>query len=348
MPRLDVDVEREHKRSRSDREKIIRLVILFCVIAAITALIICWIVPSGDSGTEEAAAEENTAESSSGAAEENAPEESDSETDEKNSARSSDDNSRSSSSDKNAGDSKNGSENSGKIDSSSGTGGKNSRENINPAKYDPSTGELFTQTGKLSAMLKDGSWKKSNFAVSHIVAPNEYVSTLERKYHNTRDFIRIANNLDEKYTIGLNDKLYFLRADSWQIIISVKNGTLQLDRVVNGNAIPFAIFNCRIKPDAKTRNDLVICSHRRKPVYRGEHGTRFKHGDPENPYGEYLLAIANEKKPDAPVYYLSIHDCKDENSEATPLKNGATILNHEDISLLYILAPDGTPVRIVE
>ena len=306
-------------------------------------MIICWIVPSGNSGTDEDAAGNN-----SGAVAENDPAESDSETEEKNSVRSGDDNSQNNSSGKDAGESKNGSKNSGKLDSSDNTGSKNSSKNINPAKYDPSTRELFTQTAKLSSMLKDGSWKKSNFAVSHVVAPNEYVSTLERKYHNTRDFIRIANNLDEKYTIGLNDKLYFLHADSWQIIISVKNGTLQLDRVVSGNAIPFAIFNCRIKPDARTRNDLVICSHRRKPVYRGEHGTRFKHGDPENPYGEYLLAVANAKKPDAPVYYLSIHDCKDENSEAIPLKNGATILNHEDISLLYILVPDGTPVRIVE
>ena len=40
MPGFDFDVMREKKRNNFDRSKAFRLIILFCVIAAITALVI--------------------------------------------------------------------------------------------------------------------------------------------------------------------------------------------------------------------------------------------------------------------------------------------------------------------
>jgi hypothetical protein len=349
MHKLDISVERERKRSSGGREKAIRLTILFCVIAAVTALIIYLIVPESEANPPveaETSIPGESVDNREGAEREadTAAEKDGKAVDKKAEA------------DKKTG----GSDNEAADEDPGVSGGNGESENPvtpekevvaekhNNAKYDPTVRELFNHTAKFPAMLKDGSWKKSGFAVSHVVAPNEYASTLARKYHNNLDFVRVGNDLDEKYTIGLNQTIYFLRADSWQIVISRKNGTLQLNRVVNNEKIPFAVFDCKIKNDGRKYDDLVICSRQRKPAYNASHGRRFKSGDPENPYGEFLLAVAFAKNPGAPVYYLSIHDCKDEKSESIPLKNGATILNHEDISLLYMLAPVGTAVRIVE
>lgn len=357
MHKLDISVERERKRPSGGKEKAIRLTILFCVIAAITAFVIYLLVPGGndDPAPTEAVSGETPAGNPSAEELDDAGNKA-GETPEKSGK---------------SGDEKDvtGKNNAGSAEKSSGeksddptqkNDGKQTDAAVDDpakkadagkeinAKYDPVARELFNQTAKFPAMLKDGSWKKSGFAVAHVVAPNEYASTLARKYRNNLDFIRVANNLDEKYTIGLNDTIYFLRADSWQIVISRKNGTLQLNRVVNKEEIPFALFECKINAKGRKYDDLVICSRQRNPLYNASHGRRFKHDDPENPYGGFLLALAFAKNPGAPVYYLSIHDCKDEKSEKVPLQNGATILSREDISLLYMLAPVGTAVRIVE
>ncbi|MBE6359721.1 MAG: hypothetical protein E7057_10825 [Lentisphaerae bacterium] len=352
MGQYHFDVERDVRRHRFDRYKAIRLLILFVVIAVITAAIIYAIVPEDEKipavDTPAAAEAETTPVPPVKTAD---PDNKPAVTVPGNAA---DAPTAPGSSGKDAAENKNtvpGDGKSGTADRKDENGSvktPDGKKETPAAKYDPSTADLFSITNKLRTQLADGSWKKSNFALYHIVCGGDTLNGLAAKYNNTRAFVQKFNNIASANAIRIDQKIYFLQAEKWQVTISRKNGTLQVDRFIGSKAVPFAIFECRINAKGFNRDDLVICSRLVNPSYTAGHGEIFKNNEPQNPYGGFLISLASAKRPQKPIYPLSIHDCKNQEHEATALHNGATVLNNEDISLLYTLVPEGTPVRIVE
>ena len=338
MPGFNFEVERE--RRPKDRGKGWRLLILFLIVALVTGGVIYAIMPERENS--ETGENGGNAENSEVVAADNAGQ--------------------STNTDLTAGD-KTGAENSGenKTENNSGnnTGKAAPEDNKKPdtpavadgekkpdknAKYDPSLQELFRATKQFKLDLQTGNWSKSKYALVHAVESNDSVGFLAGKYHNTRLFVQRYNDIADANKIRIGQKIAFIKTDSWQITVSKKHGTLQIDRIVNKNAVPLAVFECRINRAPK--KDLVICRRQKKADFRDDHGRIFANG--QNPYGEYRIVLADAKSPVSPINYLSIHDCGDPKAAEASLRNGAIVMNNEDIALLYCLIPERTPVRIVE
>ncbi len=348
MPRFDFDVMREKKRNHFDRSKAIRLVILFCVIAAITALVIYAIIPKSEL-TENAPQESSPAENSAAenTPDQNAPAPSGEVQEVPPSG-----NTPGNSQDPGASDSSDASS-AADTTTAAGSAGQSSAsqdgKSENTAKYDPSADELSAHTRLLRRQLNDGSWKSASFAIRHIVRGGDRVVLLANQYRTNSAFIRKYNNLNENNEIITGQELFFINApDGWQITISKSRQTLQIDRIVNKQHVPFAIFRCQNSSRLPLRSDLVICQRRVRSEYRDNQGRIFENGSTGNPYGEYRITLAAAARPDAPYLHWSIHDAGDQDVLAAVLRDGSMILAADDIELLYLLIPKGTPVRIIE
>ena len=341
MPRFNFEVEREVKRPRHRRGKVIRLTVLFCVVAAITAAVICALLPDRD---QEIAVPENK--TAAGSREERTgdlPVREENKEDSSGNEPVTDAGSNTANSDS---DSQIPADDGAKQPDGSDPGSHSTAGG--DAKYDPPQPELAVHTKMFRQALEDGSWKQGKYTVAHTVQGGDTLGLLTGKYHNTRHFARKFNGIDNPDTIRIGQKLYFIHADSWQVTISRRNGTLQIDRVINGSPVPFLVFSCRIASAGVRRDDLVICSRIAKPVFRDAHGRVFPNGSDGNPYGDFLITLAGRSKPASPILHLPIHGSGDPAAAENSLRGGAVQLNNEDISLLYCLIPEGSPVRIVE
>ena len=340
MPRFNFEVEREVKRPRYRRDKIMRTTVLFCIVAAVTTAVIYAIVPDDSTNDQEqkagkenipAAVEKNSAASDTG-------------------SKTADPVNRDTPGETATGISGESGEPGGSVPDPAGDGKMENSVSVsgnNDAKYDPPAPELAVHTKMFRQALQDGSWKQAKYAVTHTVQGGDTLGLLTAKYKNTRHFVRKYNHIDNPDSIRIGQKITFIKADSWQLVISRKSGTLQLNRVTGDSQVPFVLFPIRTLPGV-LRDDLVVCSRIAKPIFRDAHGRVFPNGSEGNPYGDFLITLAGKKRPDAPILHLSIHGSGSQAAAENSLRSGAVQLNNEDISLLYSLIPEGSPVRIVE
>lgn len=348
MPGFDFDVMREKKRNNFDRSKAFRLIILFCVIAAITALVIYAIIPGSDD-SDDVSADTPAAESAADpadSAETPATADPASTPDTPAAPATGDTSGGSTAADPSA--ASGGSTAAGSSGQSSAAPAGQSRGESS-AKYNPSNDELADHTRRLRRQLADGSWKNASHAVRHTVINGDRVALLARQYRTTPQFIRKYNSLNDNDFIVTGQELFFINAPGgWQVTVSKKQQTLQIDRMIDGQPVPFAIFRCQTSTRLPLRSDLVICQRRVKSDYRDNQGRVFTHGNAGNPYGDYRLILAAANAPQSPILHLSIHDAGDKDALAAVLRDGSMILSADDIELLYLLIPKGTPVKIIE
>lgn len=340
MPRFDFDVVREKKRNHFDRSKAIRLIFLFCVIAAITALVIYAIIP--ESEMETAAAGQTTQETAETAAspESAEPEKPGSDGERQSGSAVADISSSASTA------------LSGKASAAETAASPAAAAAAEPkeksAKYNPSDDELYSHTRQLRRQLADGSWKNAPFAVSYTVRSGDRVINLAKTYHTTGIFIRQANALDDNATIRINQKLFFINAPGgWSITVSRSKQNLQIDRIVDGQAVAFAALRCNFT-SRKFPAELVVCQRIAKPVYKDDQGRIFKNGTPGNPYGDYRITMASPGAPNNPILHFSIHDAGDNEALTAVSSDGSITMSPDDIQLLYTLIPEGTPIRFTE
>lgn len=337
MAKFNFDVEREMKRSGSDRGKTFRVILLFCLVAAVTAGIIYIILPKNDpekkvekqEGKSETLPAENppAPDKNTGTtvkSEKNVSDEKESSaiTDEKNSL---------TDADKNLSDTE-------KTNTAS--------VSVNTAKYDPTDSELLKNSASLYQNIKNGNWKKSKDALTYSVSSGDSLERIARKNNNTLQFLKVANGISNVNSIRIGQKIAFIKAEKWQITISRKNGKLQLDRFINGQAVPTALFPCRIKAGEADSN-LMISRRFSEPYFIDRHGRKFAPGNEGNPYGEALLTIARPSAPDARLN-ISIHGQGDAPAVEKSISAGGIALHNQDMELLYLLVPEKTPVKIIE
>ncbi|MBR7120782.1 MAG: LysM peptidoglycan-binding domain-containing protein [Lentisphaeria bacterium] len=339
MQNFDFNVTREEKKNGNDRKKNIRIILLFCVVAAVTALVIYLIIPKKDDpanaetqNTAEQTTQNDSAADAPGTAENGQAQTQNSAVPAEKPAVSGND----------------------APASSPGKEKSAALKNTVPvnrsgaAKYDPAIEELKRQTVKFRKALTNESWKDPKYTVTHSVVHGDYLSTLCKKYHNPRAFVMHYNNIAQANNISLGQKITFIKADKWQVTISRKNGFLKIDRIVGKEVIPFAAFDCHIRDKGVTRSDLVICTRDKNPKFQDRHGRVIDPGAEENPYGEFRITLARSDRPDKAILPLSIHGKGGATAVETSVKDGATVLSPEDILLFYQLIPEGTPVSIIE
>lgn len=349
MARFNFEFEREVKRP-ADRSKLLRVVFLFCLVAAVTAAVIYFIIPKKDpvkAVDDKTPQNEAVSPETSG---EKAPV--------------SDGKTQSVPADKpvapDADKPVPGGENSDipgsetgdePVDKPADTPGDTPADTPasgggEAAKYDPSSSELLKHTDSFREALNDGSWKKQKDVITYQVAAGDSLERLARKYCNTVQFLKKANNITNVNSIRIGQKIFFLRAESWQITISRSKAELQVDRIINGQPVPMAVFPCRIR-SGKPLADMVVSRRFSDPDYVDGHGRKFIAGSEGNPYGEGLLTLASAASPDRRLR-VSIHGQGDAPAVEKSVSSGGIALHNNDIRLLYLLVPEKTPVKIVE
>lgn len=346
MARFNFDFGYEPKHRRGDRGRTARTVIIFLMVAAVTAAVIYAVVPKktakeGSGASAPAQPDLSvTANSMDGPAENpGGP------------AAAADGGMRtggmqtggSVESGKSAADAE-----SGKTAADAETGksaGKSGVKETVPAKFDPSPAAMDKLTADLRRSFADGSWKKH--ALTHTVASGDTLSRLANRFHTTVSFIQHYNNIPRANDIRIGKKISVIRAEGWNIVISRSAGKLALERGIDGKKVPFALFPCRVGA-AKYGAELVVCGRFRHPEYTDAQGRRFAYGAQGNPLGEAMLTLASAARPNSPVRHWQIHGAGEKSAQPETLKDGGIVLSDEDIVLLYHLVPAKTPVKIVE
>lgn len=188
---------------------------------------------------------------------------------------------------------------------------------------------------------KSGGWKK--LEPVHKVVSGNNLSILARKYHTTMSCIRLGNNLKNN-NIRIGQKLHVFPGP-WRISVSKK---ARLLTVYRKDAV-FAVFPVGIGRQNTTPAGKFVISHRQyHPNYRDEQGRVFRYGDRNNPLGEARLMLALPTAPDRPYRGYGIHGTGDNASVGRSLSNGCIRMHNDDVTMLYYLLPERTPVEITE
>lgn len=345
MAKFNFDLERGARRSRRNGGNVVRIVLLFCLVAAVTAAGIYFILPKSapektpsdgtenvvknDSGTEEQTADVPAAGDPAVKGDENKTPENPQD-DKGNGA------------EENSNENSDATEQNGETAQSGETGdngGTSSAASGGTAKYDPAASELLKVTESFRNSLQNGSWKKGKDVGVHSVKAGDFLERIARRNSTTVEFLKRANGIVNANSIRIGQKIFFLKAEKWQITISRKKGELLLERVLNGHAVPFALFPCRLKAGTPEEN-LMIVRRFSEPVYIDADGRKFPAGTEGNPYGGGLLALNRSR--------ICIHGQGDAPAVEKSVKSGGIVLHNQDIELLYLLVPEKTSVKIVE
>lgn len=172
-----------------------------------------------------------------------------------------------------------------------------------------------------------------------VVQPGEDLGTIARRHHTTVAGIKHLNGLKED-RIKNGQKLKVIPGP-WRI--TVQNGLI-LEHAPDGQWQLFKSFPA----DANgIKGKFVIASMHHKPTRVDAYGRQFEYGDPENPYGDYLLKLADPATPKNPRIGYGIHGVTDKSSGLN--KNcgrGCIHVSASDIKQLYYLVCPGTEVTV--
>lgn len=352
MAKFNFELDRDVKRRRSDGGKFLRIVLLFCLVAAVTAAVIYFILPKNapektpDKTPDKSEQTEQKAEEG----QDTTPASSDADTPAvKDDAGKGSENSENRDetpenpdtpqSEAGEGEKSQNGENSGEGDSPAASGGS-------AAKYDPASSELVKITESFRTSLQNGSWKNGRDVGVHSVKAGDRLERIARRCNNTWQFLKRANGISDVNKIKIGQKIHFLKADKWQITISRKKGELTLSRVLNGQSVPFALFPCRMKAGTGEA-DFVVGSRFSDPVYIDAHGRKFPAGSEGNPYGEGLITLQRSAAGNS-RNSICIHGQGDAPAVEKSVASGGIVLHNQDMELLYLLVPEKTSVKIVE
>ncbi len=192
-------------------------------------------------------------------------------------------------------------------------------------------------------LWQNGQWQ--HFAVTHKVVSGDNLSTLARRNHTTVSLLKKANRL-KSANIMIGQQLKIVRGP-WKVLICKKARLMTLLQKVDGKEMIFAVFSIGTgRKNSTPSGNFVICHRSYHPVYRDNHGRVFKYGHKENPLGECFLALARPESPAKPFRGYGIHGTADETSVGRSLSNGCIRMHNDDVSMLYHLLPAGTIVEI--
>lgn len=206
------------------------------------------------------------------------------------------------------------------------------------------------ELGKILTAGRKTLWQKGNWqyiASTHKVVSGDNLSTLARRNHTTVNLLKKANNLKNS-NIMIGQQLKII-SGPWKVVICKKARLMTLLRQVDKKDTVFAVFAIGIgRKNSTPSGKFVICHRNYHPVYRDNQGRIFKYGHKNNPLGECFLALARPESPAKPFRGYGIHGTADDASVGRSLSNGCIRMHNEDVLMLYNLLPAGTTVEITE
>lgn len=220
----------------------------------------------------------------------------------------------------------------------------NTSQQQSGGKTDEETGGNAAPTGTKSAWssgtpAEGGVDDPMERAKEVVVQPGEDLGTIADRYHTTVEGIKHFNGLkDDRIKNGQTLKVI---PGPWRI--TVQNGLI-LEHAPDGQWQLFRSFPA----DANgVRGEFVVSSRHSHPTWIDASGGQFKYGDPENPYGDYLLKLAKPKTPKNPLPGFGIHGVNDKTSNLKNCGRGCIHVSAGDIELLYYLICPGTKVTVI-
>ncbi|MDD3886320.1 MAG: L,D-transpeptidase family protein [Victivallaceae bacterium] len=207
-----------------------------------------------------------------------------------------------------------------------------------------------SERGESQRNLADYRAKKLvNGAIIYSVKSGDFLERIARKHHTTIDALVDANGLESaKSTIRIGQKLYLLPGP-WEIEVSKSARVLKLYNLNSGKSRLFAEFDIGIGRQGSTPADrFQVRARIESPSWTAPDGSIYKHGDPDNPLGDYFLKLGYANRPAKPANGIGIHGTNDESSVTRSLSSGCIRMRRADIKMLYELTPVSTPVRITE
>lgn len=192
----------------------------------------------------------------------------------------------------------------------------------------------------------DGVADPLSRAITVTVRAGDSLGAIAKRHHTTVESIRYFNRL-KNYTIRVGQKLRVVPGP-WRITVDKAACKLVLEHSPNGKRQLFRKFPA----DAAGMKDipragLVVSFMRKNPEWVSADGSKFKHGDPGNPLGDYQLRLAPAPTPLRPWHGNGIHGVNDKSAVLPVCGRGCIHVSHDDVKLLYHLVCPGTPVDIL-
>lgn len=178
------------------------------------------------------------------------------------------------------------------------------------------------------------------------VAAGDTLEKLAAKYHTSVESIKHFNGLKDN-TIRVGQKLKVIPGP-WRITVNTTRNQLVLEHAPDGTWRQFRI--CPADGSGMKNvgiTEFAVSFMRRRPDWVTPDGRKFKYGEPENPYGEYLIMLARRKTPKRPLLGFGIHGVDDKTGNLKRCGRGCIHVDSLDIEILYYLVCPGSEVTVI-
>lgn len=178
----------------------------------------------------------------------------------------------------------------------------------------------------------------------YIVRPGDSLQVLARRFGVTTALIVKGNNIHDPDRIQAGDRLLILDKPAFAIVIS--KGANDLLLTMNG--LFFKRYRVGTGQFGRTpAGTFRIAGKIENPPWWHPTGRVIPFGDPENILGtRWMGLVATGGTP--PVKGYGIHGTWEEETVGRQSSAGCVRMRNADVEELFLLVPEGTPVRIVD
>ncbi len=179
--------------------------------------------------------------------------------------------------------------------------------------------------------------------VDHAIVKGDLIALLARKYGTTTDLIATANNISNPNNIQIGDRLRIMDHPAFEIEVSKSENWLLLK--LNGKF--FKRYTVGTGKFNRTPVGTFKITDKEKNPAWWKDNKQIPFGDPENILGtRWMKIVATGETPPAAGY--GIHGTWDNTSLGQQSSAGCVRMANEDVEELFMLVPEGTPVKIFE
>lgn len=195
-------------------------------------------------------------------------------------------------------------------------------------------GDILTD-GRRKAW-QSGKWK--HCAAEYRVVSGDYPLRIAQRNQTTLEMLLLGNGLKKDSRINISQRL-FLIPGPWKIIVSQK---AQLLTLLQKESI-FAVFKVAVN-DKKPlpSGNFTIRKRVKSPVFIDRHGRHFPSGSEANMLGDAMIYL---RRQNARGGRFGIHGVSEKNRS---INSHCIQMRNDDVLMLYHLLPTATPVEVTD